>query len=241
MYADSKLPEPAHKTSKIRKVSRRTQTYLRELLAFGEDMQDSDLEVIVDDEAEMIDSEYAHGLIENVIDGLSESDKEGGKKRKKKKRLAAKRMKEIPDFELADIMGDFEIDDMGNFIIMRGEKGELLDKHDHKVNKRGYLIDKYGNVVNKQGQVVFKNVELDSDEEIPAPFGFEKRKKNLLKLDDEAAFKVDEAEQNKETDIDHIDDEEIIEKELKKLKKGGDENNHSDVESLMGETPSKYN
>ena len=175
-----------------------------------------------------------------MIDGLSESDKEGSKRRKKKKRLAAKRMKQIPDFELADIMGDFEIDDMGNFIIMRGEKGELLDKNDHLVNRRGYLVDKFGNVINKTGQVIFKAIELDSDEEIPAPFGFEKRKNNLLKMDDDEAFRVNEDEQNRETDIEHIDDEEIIEKELRKLKQG-DHEADSDVESLMGETPSKYN
>jgi hypothetical protein len=28
--------------------------------------------------------------------------------------------REIPDFELRDIMGTFEIDDLGNFIIIRG-------------------------------------------------------------------------------------------------------------------------
>ena len=60
-----------------------------------------------------------------------------------------KRMKEIPDFELVDVMGEFDIDTMGNFIIMKGGKGELLDKGDRKVNKRGYLVDRYGNVINK--------------------------------------------------------------------------------------------
>lgn len=34
----------------------------------------------------------------------------------------------VPDFELVDIMGEFEIDDLGNFIILRGERGELLDR-----------------------------------------------------------------------------------------------------------------
>jgi hypothetical protein len=34
-------------------------------------------------------------------------------------------------------------------------------------------------------------VELDSDDEIPAPFGFEKRKKNLLNLGQDGEFKVD--------------------------------------------------
>lgn len=139
----------------------------------------------MEDDAE-IDIDYTKDLIDGVIDGISESESNvgGGKKRAKKKRknLNTKRTKEIPDFELADIMGDFEIDDLGNFIILRGEKGELLDKKERRVNRRGYLIDRFGNIINKQGQVIFKAVELDSDDEIPAPFGFEKRKKNLLNL-----------------------------------------------------------
>ena len=45
-------------------------------------------------------------------------------------------------------MGEFEIDDLGNFVIMRGENGELLDKLERLVNRRGYLIDKFGNVIN---------------------------------------------------------------------------------------------
>ncbi len=56
----------------------------------------------------------------------------------------------MPDFELADIMGEFEIDDLGNFIILRGENGELLDKKERRVNRRGYLIDRFGNIINKE-------------------------------------------------------------------------------------------
>jgi hypothetical protein len=113
---------------------------------------DSDLEIVMEDEAEM-DMEYAKDLIEGVIDGLSDSESGiGGKgKKSKKKKLNGKRAKEIPDFELADIMGEFEIDDLGNFIILRGDKGELLDKKERRVNRRGYLIDRFGNVINSKG------------------------------------------------------------------------------------------
>ena len=45
-------------------------------------------------------------------------------------------------------MGEFDIDDMGNFIIIKGHKGELLDKLGRRVNRRGYLIDKFGNIIN---------------------------------------------------------------------------------------------
>lgn len=112
---------------------------------------DSDLEIVMEDEAE-IEQEYAMNLIDNVIDGLSDSeDPMGRRKGKKKKTIAGKRAKEIPDFELADIMGEFEIDDLGNFIILKGEKKELLDKRERRVNRRGYLVDRFGNVINNKG------------------------------------------------------------------------------------------
>lgn len=113
-------------------------------------------------------------------------------------------------------MGEFEIDDLGNFIILRGEKGELLDKKQRRVNRRGYLIDRFGNVVNgESSQIIFKAIELDSDDEIPAPFGFEKRKKNLMSIgeDQQELFKV------KETEKQVPDDEDLIDKELKALRK----------------------
>ena len=151
-------------------------------------------------------------------------------------------------------MGEFEIDDLGNFIILRGEKGELLDKKERRVNRRGYLIDRFGNVINKFGQIIFKAVELDSDDEIPAPLGFEKRKKNLLNLEDQN-FKVTAKEKQVP------DDEDLIDRELKLMRKsnklnrrnqkhqdgsiveadgGREEDDESSVDSLMAESPGKY-
>lgn len=173
----------------------------------------------MEDEAEL-DGDYTKGLLDGIIEGMSESESNlGGTKRrgkKKRKNLNTKRQKEIPDFELADIMGDFEIDDLGNFIILRGEKGELLDRKERRVNRRGYLVDRFGNIMNMQGQVIFKAVELDSDDEIPAPFGFEKRKKNLLNLGKDGEFKVKDG-----GDLDVPDDEDLVDKELRKMKKQG--------------------
>ena len=148
------------------------------------------MEVFLEDEAE-IDYDFAHDLVQKVIDQISEFgeestpapeevEKQAKKPKKLKKRFKPK--KEIPDFELADIMGDFEIDDLGNYIIMRGENGELLDSRERLVNRRGYLVDRFGNVISIHGAVIFKKIELDFDDEIPAPFGFEKRKKNLMKM-----------------------------------------------------------
>ena len=129
VIAEVKKEIPHEEKKKVKTVSRRTQTYLRELLHVdGEEIHESDMEVLMEDEAE-IDYDFAHDLIETVIDKISADEEEEVpkkvKKEKKKKPFKAK--KEIPDFELADIMGEFEIDDLGNFIIMRGENGELLD------------------------------------------------------------------------------------------------------------------
>ena len=129
VIAEVKKEIPHEEKKKVKTVSRRTQTYLRELLHVdGEEIHESDMEVLMEDEAE-IDYDFAHDLIEKVIDKISADEQEEVpkkvKKEKKKKPFKAK--KEIPDFELADIMGEFEIDDLGNFIIMRGENGELLD------------------------------------------------------------------------------------------------------------------
>jgi len=99
-------------------VNRRTQTYLRELLQLdGEDMQDSDMEIVMEEEAE-IDDQYTKGIIKDVIEGLSETSHrdEFGAEKKKTKR-GQEPLRPIPDFEFADIMGEVEIDDAGNYII----------------------------------------------------------------------------------------------------------------------------
>lgn len=137
-----------------------------------------------------------------------------------KKKKQPKTKDGVPDFELVDIMGEFEIDDLGNFIILRGEKGELLDRRERRVNRRGYLIDRFGNVMNKNGQIIFKAIELESDDEIPAPFNFEKRKNNLLSLGLDGEFRVQSTEKQV------IDDEDLIDRELKAMRKSGRKRKH---------------
>lgn len=46
-------------------------------------------------------------------------------------------------------MGDFEIDDDGNAMIIRGKDGRLNDREGRRVNKRGYLVDIEGNVITR--------------------------------------------------------------------------------------------
>ncbi len=56
-------------------------------------------------------------------------------------------MAQIPNFDLSDIMGDFDLDDTGNLIMIRGKDGKIVDREGRRVNKRGYLVDHEGNVI----------------------------------------------------------------------------------------------
>jgi hypothetical protein len=113
-----------------------------------------------------------------VIDGFKDHEY-----KKQRRRLDKDRMNQIPNFDLEDIMGDFDLDDTGNLIMIKGKDGRLIDRDGRKVNKRGYLIDPEGNVITNREIVIFKGYELDSDEEIPAPYCFEKKKESLFKVE----------------------------------------------------------
>lgn len=83
------------------------------------------------------------------------------------------------------------------------------------------MIDRFGNVINNLGNIIFKAIELDVDDEIPAPFGFEKRKKNLLKLGDENQFRVESIpdSQNDMNQASQLNlDEELLDKEVDQIR-----------------------
>lgn len=46
----------------------------------------------------------------------------------------------------------------------------MIDRLGRPVNRRGYLIDAKGNVINQQGHIIFKQYELDHDDELPTKF-----------------------------------------------------------------------
>ena len=74
VYTETKPVLDAFAKRKVKTVSRRTQTYLRELLQVeGEEVHESDMEVLMEEEAE-IDFDFAKGLIEKVIDHISSAD-----------------------------------------------------------------------------------------------------------------------------------------------------------------------
>jgi hypothetical protein len=82
-------------------------------------------------------------------------------------------------------MGDFEIDDHGNNIIVKSKDNKLNDKVGNRVNNRGYCVDVEGNIVLRKNpkKIIFRKDEIDSDDEIPAPFCFEKKKEALFKIE----------------------------------------------------------
>lgn len=81
-------------------------------------------------------------------------------------------------FNVKNVLGDFEMDPLGNPILEKNKKGELIDRKGQRVNARGYLIDKNGNVIDKNGKLMFIKDILDSEGDIPKVF-----RTGLLKSD----------------------------------------------------------
>ena len=133
-------------------VSRRTQTYLRELLELeGNHQNESDQSIIMDDDAE-IDETYAKGLIGDVIANVSGNEAASDFDLKEDSLVKQPE----PELDLQEILGVFDVDDLGNFVIIRkAGSTQLIDKRGKRVNRRGYLIDAEGNVINQQGHMIF--------------------------------------------------------------------------------------
>ncbi|CAI2377119.1 unnamed protein product [Moneuplotes crassus] len=231
IYADREGEEfdPEDEFGKIR--ARKVQTYgtdahTAKVRGTNEDLDDVE-----------VDPDLANSILDGVLGNLSDDDDDRNNqlvRRTKRERmaLAQKRKMEIPDFAIEDIMGEFDIDDQGNYIIIRNEEnGNLEDKNERRVNKRGYLIDEDGNIIDKYGNLIFKEREIDSDDEIPPPYSFEKRKMQLLNPNQKNIEEYELADLSPEDD-DHI----WMDPKGKDLAESlsGDE---TPVESLMGETP----
>ena len=234
LYADHEGDtfDPEDEFGRIR--ARKVQTY-------GKDFHQSRLKSKEDEMEDMeLDPEMAQSILDGVLENLSEDDDDGNNqlvRRTKRERmaLAKKRKMEIPDFAIEDIMGEFDVDEQGNYIIIRNEEnGDLEDKNERRVNRRGYLIDADGNIIDKYGNMIFKERELDSDDEIPPPFSFEKRKMQLLNA------KPDQIDEFNIVDLPPEDDDHIwMDHKGRDLADtlSGDE---TPVESMMGETPARY-
>lgn len=195
------------------------QTVLRDML-FDEDSE-QEFEQIDFEDAEL-ESDFACNLIGEVIDNLSESSVF-----KEKKKLEADRLRDVPDFELEDILGEFDVDENGNFII-KLENNIQVDNNGKKVNGKGYLIDDAGNIINKWGKIIFYADEIGEDGEIPAPFVYEKHKNDFLS-------KAMKAKEGVSIDPNYMvdDDEDLVEAELERLRPDS-------AESLVAENPGLY-
>lgn len=228
LYADNEGDEfdAEDEYGKIR--ARRVQTYGKDFHRFKVKGQEDEYE---DYE---IDPDMAQSILDGVIGNIDDDDNVPYRIRQRLA-LAKKRKLEIPDFAIEDIMGEFDVDDQGNYIILRNEEnGHLEDKNERRVNRRGYLIDEDGNIIDKYGNLIFKERELDSDDEIPPPYSFEKRKMQLLNA------KPDKIDQYKLADIPPEDDDHIwMDPRGREFAEtlSGDE---TPAESLMGETPGRY-
>ena len=81
-------------------------------------------------------------------------------------------------FNVKNVLGDFEMDPLGNPILDRDKNGNYIDRKGHRVNPKGYLIDEYGNIINKNGKVTFPKKLQDNEHDIPKVF-----RTGLLKSD----------------------------------------------------------
>lgn len=201
--------------------SRKVQTNVLELLGVDDIyLQDTPRSLVSGDSDEYleegIDKKAAWRLINGVIDGMDGSElgverKEGPSKRRRR-RLPKKRMAEIPNFDIEEILGEFETDGQGNYMIIKTRDGKLNDKCGRLVNRRGYLTDAAGNVITRRGIFIFYKEEIDIDDEIPAPYCYEKKAKRSFRVE---AFSVFRKEKKKERS--EMPDE-YIEREYHRLK-----------------------
>ena len=87
-------------------------------------------------------------------------------------------MAELPAFDVEEVLGEFEEDDNGACIILQTADGKLNDRYGRLVNRRGYLVDPEGNIVTRGNVFIFYKEEIDFDGEIPAPYCFQKTKRD---------------------------------------------------------------
>jgi hypothetical protein len=160
---------------------------------------------------------------------------EGFQEKKRRKRLPPARMKQLPMFNIEDIVGNFDIDEEGNYmIISNGEdqRGNMIleDMDGLRVNRRGYLINNQGEVVLKDGTVIFRAEEVDEDGEIPAPFCY---RKNGCEDKPEGNNMPDANSQQNETD----EEMDVVDMEYRRLQQDGARSSDEDMDAAVA--PSK--
>lgn len=141
-------------------------------------------------------------------------------------------------FNIKNVLGDFEMDPLGNPILDKDASGRLIDRQGRRVNSKGYLIDSEGNVINKHGKLMFPKSVLDSEEDIPKVF-----RTGLLKSDTASSLSrlMSEIGKNQPSEFDQEEQriQEEIAQNIRKQKRGNSGN--TSVDSMMEDTPANYN
>ena len=141
-------------------------------------------------------------------------------------------------FNIKNVLGDFEMDPLGNPILDKDAAGNLIDRQGRRVNSKGYLIDKDGNVINRHGKLMFPKKILDSEDDIPKVF-----RTGLLKSDTASSLSrlMSEIGKNQPSEFDQEEQriQEEIAQNIRRQKRGNSGN--TSVDSMMEDTPANYN
>jgi len=137
-------------------------------------------------------------------------------------------------FNIKNVLGDFEMDPLGNPILDKDAQGNFIDRNGKRVNRKGYLIDADGNVINKHGKLMFEKELLDNEGDIPKVF-----RTGLLKSDTASSLSrlMSEIGKNQLSDFDA--EEGKIDGQMKGMRRGAD--GDTSVDSMMEDTPANYN
>lgn len=141
-------------------------------------------------------------------------------------------------FNIKNVLGEFEMDPLGNPILDRDADGNFIDRSGRRCNSKGYLINDDGHVINKYGRTMFDKKLLDNEGDIPKVF-----RTGLLKSDTASSLSrlMSEIGKNQPSEFDA--EEQRIQEELAqnmRKKKRGNSGNTS-VDSMMEDTPANYN
>lgn len=129
-------------------------------------------------------------------------------------------------FNINRVLGDFDVTSDGQ-PVLRSVNSTLLDKKGRVVNNRGYLIDKQGNVIDIRGKLVFEKQVLEENGDIPQIFQI-----NLLRSDSQSSLSRLMSEIDKE--------QKMFEVEGKVTTQKRGHNSDTSFESMMEDSPSKY-
>jgi hypothetical protein len=83
---------------------------------------------------------------------------------------------EMREFNMNDILGNFDTDRAGNIRILKDKYGDWVDKKGLKVNSQGYLIDSVtGDILEKEQRMkIFDSKDISRKGELPPPFNLER-------------------------------------------------------------------